>query len=65
MLFKFQWQIEKHFLELRVEPGLVLMSPLNKIKELHRRRLKQTCKKVMILHDKTSRDEILHKNLSI
>ena len=38
MLFKFQWQIEKHCPELGVGPGLVLMSPLNKIKELHHQR---------------------------
>ena len=38
MLFKFQWQIEKHCPEKGVAPGLVLMSPLSKIKELQQRR---------------------------
>ena len=38
MLFKFQWQIEKHCPELRVGPGLVLISPLSKIKEVGHRR---------------------------
>ena len=38
MLFKFQWQIQKHCPELGMGPGLVLMSPLSKTKELHQRR---------------------------
>ena len=38
MLFKFQWKIEKQFPELDMRPGLVLMSPLSSIKELHHRR---------------------------
>ena len=32
MLFKFQWQIEKHCPEPEMVPGLILMSPLRKIK---------------------------------
>ena len=32
MLFKFQWQIEKHCPQLGVGPGLVSMSPLAKLK---------------------------------
>ena len=38
MLFKFKWQIEKHCPELEMGLGLVLMSPLSKIKEVHHRR---------------------------
>ena len=36
MTFKFQWQIESS--ELEMGPGLVLISPLSKIKDLHPRR---------------------------
>ena len=32
MLFKFQWQIEKHCPELGKGPGLVLMSSHSKLK---------------------------------
>ena len=35
---RFQWQIEKHCPEIKIRPGLVLMSALSKIKELHHRR---------------------------
>ena len=38
MMFKFKWQIEKHCPELGMGPGLVLMSPLSKIKELLHKR---------------------------
>ena len=38
MLHKFQWQIDNHCSEPEIGPGLVLMSPLSEIKELHHRR---------------------------
>ena len=38
MPFKFEWQIKRHFPELEMGAGMVLMSPLSKIKELHHRR---------------------------
>ena len=38
VLLNFQWQIEKYCPELEIGPGLVLMSLLNKIKELQHRR---------------------------
>ena len=40
MLFKFQWQIGKYCPELEMGPGLVLMSLLNKVKELKVKELK-------------------------
>ena len=35
MLFKFQWHIEKHFLELDLGPGLISVSPESNIIEIH------------------------------
>ena len=52
MLFKFQWQIEKHCSGLEMGPRLVLMSPLSKIKELHHRRQLIKIPKIPFLYKK-------------
>ena len=54
MMFKFQWKIEKHFPELEMRPGFVLNSTIEDSKL-----------KAMILHDEMSREEVLHKRLSM
>ena len=38
MLFKSQYQIDKHFHELEMGTGLILVSPVSKSKDLHYKR---------------------------